>query len=77
MNSRIIETDDGEEIVYFDGINLGLAAQTDRGLVVPAIAHAEQLSARELFIEINDLVDQSPRWPMYANRAEPRDIHSE
>ncbi|HIW46206.1 MAG TPA: 2-oxo acid dehydrogenase subunit E2 [Candidatus Yaniella excrementigallinarum] len=56
MNSRIIETDDGEEIVYFDGINLGLAAQTDRGLVVPAIAHAEQLSARELTIEINDLV---------------------
>src|SRR5699024_7353811 len=56
MNSRIIKTDDGEEIVYFDGINLGLAAQTDRGLVVPAIEHAEQLSARELTVEINELV---------------------
>src|SRR5699024_2932579 len=41
MNSRILETDDGEEIVYFDGVNLGLAAQTERGLVVPSIEHAE------------------------------------
>jgi len=59
MNSRIIETDDGQEIIYFDGINLGLAAQTDRGLVVPAIEHAEQLSARELTVEINDLVTKA------------------
>ena len=56
MNSRIVETDDGEEIVYFDGINLGLAAQTPRGLVVPAIEHAERLSARELATEIGELV---------------------
>lgn len=56
MNSRILETDDGEEIVYFDGINLGLAAQTERGLVVPSIEHAERLSARQLTSEIADLV---------------------
>lgn len=56
MNSRIVETDDGEEIVYFDGINLGLAAQTPRGLVVPAIEHAQRLSARELTTEIGELV---------------------
>lgn len=56
MNSRILETDDGEEIVYFDGVNLGLAAQTERGLVVPSIEHAERLSARQLTSEIADLV---------------------
>src|SRR5699024_11388652 len=56
MNSRIVETDDGEEIVYFDGINLGLAAQTPRGLVVPAIEHAERLSARKLATELGELV---------------------
>lgn len=59
MNSRILKTDDGEEIVYFDGINLGLAAQTDRGLVVPAIEHAERLSARQLHTEINTLVTKA------------------
>lgn len=56
INSRILETDDGEEIVYFDGVNLGLAAQTERGLVVPSIEHAERLSARQLTSEIADLV---------------------
>lgn len=56
MNSRIVDSAEGEEIVYFDGINLGLAAQTDRGLVVPAIERAERFSARELHTEINDLV---------------------
>lgn len=57
MNSRIVENDNGDdEIVYFDGINLGLAAQTERGLVVPSIEHAERLSARELTVEISDLV---------------------
>lgn len=59
MNSRIVETDDGEEIVYFDGVNLGLAAQTDRGLVVPAIEHAERFSARELTTEINEMVTKA------------------
>lgn len=56
MNSRIVENDSGEEIVYFDGINLGLAAQTPRGLVVPAIEHAEKLSARQLTTQISELV---------------------
>ncbi len=59
MNSRLLDSEDGQEIVYFDGINLGLAAQTERGLVVPAVEHAERLSARELTIEINRLVEKA------------------
>lgn len=61
MNSRIVDSDDGQDIIYFGGINLGLAAQTERGLVVPAIEHAEQLSARELTAEINRLADKARR----------------
>ncbi|GAA4477050.1 dihydrolipoamide acetyltransferase family protein [Enteractinococcus fodinae] len=61
MNSRIMDSEDGQEIVYFDGLNLGLAAQTDRGLVVPAVEHAERLSARELTSEINSLVEKARR----------------
>lgn len=57
LNTRIITTEDtagGEqqEIVAFDGINLGFAAQTDRGLVVPSVRNADKLSARELDAEI-------------------------
>ncbi|MGO1181746.1 MAG: dihydrolipoamide acetyltransferase family protein [Micrococcaceae bacterium] len=60
MNSRVVgEGDTGEEILHFDGINLGLAAQTDRGLVVPAIEHAEKLSARELNTAIAELVGKA------------------
>lgn len=59
MNSRVEQGPDGESIVQFDGINLGLAAQTDRGLVVPSIERAEQYSARELTEQIAALVERA------------------
>ncbi|WP_104138132.1 dihydrolipoamide acetyltransferase family protein [Arthrobacter sp. ZGTC131] len=60
LNTRIVATEDtagGEqqEIVAFDGVNLGFAAQTDRGLVVPSVRNADKLSARELDAEIRRL----------------------
>jgi 2-oxoisovalerate dehydrogenase E2 component (dihydrolipoyl transacylase) len=58
LNTRIETASDGsQEIVSFDGINLGIAAQTDRGLVVPSVRAAETLSARELDTEIRRLTD--------------------
>lgn len=58
LNTRIESAEDGsQEIVSFDGINLGIAAQTDRGLVVPSVRAAEKLSARELDAEIRRLTD--------------------
>ncbi|TCC41015.1 dihydrolipoamide acetyltransferase family protein [Kribbella speibonae] len=44
-----------EELVQYDGVNLGLAAQTDRGLVVPAVAGAHVLTTRGLDAEIRRL----------------------
>ncbi|MFP5310872.1 MAG: dihydrolipoamide acetyltransferase family protein, partial [Actinomycetes bacterium] len=56
LNTRIETAEDGsQEIVSFDGVNLGFAAQTDRGLVVPSVRGAEKLSARELDVEIKRL----------------------
>ncbi|MGO4234739.1 dihydrolipoamide acetyltransferase family protein [Pseudarthrobacter sp. YAF2] len=56
LNTRIETVEDGsQEIVGFDGINLGFAAQTERGLVVPSVRGAEKLSARELDAEIRRL----------------------
>jgi pyruvate dehydrogenase E2 component (dihydrolipoamide acetyltransferase) len=46
---------DGDDLVQYDGVNLGLAAQTDRGLVVPAVQNAHTLTARELDGEIRRL----------------------
>lgn len=57
LNSRVETAPDGsQELVTFDGVNLGIAAQTDRGLVVPAVEHAERLSARALDAAIGELV---------------------
>ncbi|MDR6555741.1 pyruvate dehydrogenase E2 component (dihydrolipoamide acetyltransferase) [Arthrobacter pascens] len=60
LNTRIVTAEDtsgGEqqEIVAFDGVNLGFAAQTDRGLMVPSVRNADKLSARELDAEIRRL----------------------
>lgn len=60
LNTRIVTTEDttggaSQEIVAFDGVNLGFAAQTDRGLMVPSVRNADKLSARELDTEIRRL----------------------
>lgn len=56
LNTRIVEREDGgQEILTFDGVNLGIAAQTDRGLLVPAVQRADRMSARELDAEIRRL----------------------
>jgi 2-oxoisovalerate dehydrogenase E2 component (dihydrolipoyl transacylase) len=57
LNSRVVDSGNGQEIVHFEGINLGFAAQTDAGLVVPVIRHAEQHSAQNLHHEIRRLAE--------------------
>jgi 2-oxoisovalerate dehydrogenase E2 component (dihydrolipoyl transacylase) len=46
-----------QEIVLKDYVNLGIAAATPRGLVVPNIKSAERLAARELARALHELVD--------------------
>lgn len=57
LASRIEHAEGQDEIVHFDGINLGFAAQTDTGLVVPVVRRAERFSARELDTEIRRLAE--------------------
>jgi 2-oxoisovalerate dehydrogenase E2 component (dihydrolipoyl transacylase) len=45
------------EIVVKDYVNLGIAAATERGLIVPNIADAGRLSVRELADAMTDLVE--------------------
>ncbi len=44
-----------QEVVYRSGVNLGIAAATPRGLVVPNVKGADALSLPELGSAINDL----------------------
>ncbi|WP_201298648.1 dihydrolipoamide acetyltransferase family protein, partial [Microbacterium sp. 8M] len=48
-------SDDATEIVSFDGVNLGVAADTDRGLLVPVIPRAHELSVDELDAALREL----------------------
>ncbi|MFE6612439.1 dihydrolipoamide acetyltransferase family protein [Amycolatopsis sp. NPDC057786] len=55
LNSRV----EGDEIVQLRDINLGFAAQTDRGLVVPVVRDAGALSTRDLSAAIGDRTTQA------------------
>ncbi|MFI7483464.1 dihydrolipoamide acetyltransferase family protein [Kocuria sp. M1R5S2] len=70
LASRIETREDGgQEIVRFAGVNLGFAAQTDRGLVVPNVRDAHTMSARRLDAELKRLADLAR-----AGKASPADL---
>ncbi len=48
-------SDDATEILSFDGVNLGVAADTERGLMVPVIPRAHELSVDELDAALREL----------------------
>ena len=53
VNSSL--ADDGDHLVYKKYINLGFAADTDQGLVVPVIHNADQKDVYELAEELGEL----------------------
>jgi pyruvate dehydrogenase E2 component (dihydrolipoamide acetyltransferase) len=55
LNARV--DTESEEIVHLDGVHLGIAAQTDRGLVVPVVRDAHHRSIRGLDAEIRRIID--------------------
>jgi pyruvate/2-oxoglutarate dehydrogenase complex dihydrolipoamide acyltransferase (E2) component len=50
---------DGEEIVYHDDVNLGIAVALDQGLIVPVIRRAQRLSLEGLAAEISELAGRA------------------
>ncbi len=52
-------SDDGSEIIEFDGVNLGVAVNTPRGLMVPVLRHAERDTIAELETGIRRLADDA------------------
>ena len=54
VNSQI----DGEEIVYPNFTDIGIAVQTPKGLMVPIVRNAETLGLADLEIKIKELADK-------------------
>src|SRR5437588_2467262 len=53
LNARL----DGDAIVYLDRYDLGVAVQTDQGLVVPVVRNCADASVEELDAEVKRLAD--------------------
>ncbi len=53
LNARL----EGDEIVYLDRYDLGVAVQTDQGLVVPVVRDCDSRSLEELGAEVERLAD--------------------
>jgi pyruvate/2-oxoglutarate dehydrogenase complex dihydrolipoamide acyltransferase (E2) component len=50
---------EGDEIVYHDDVNLGIAVALDSGLIVPVIRHAQRLSLEGMASEIGRLAERA------------------
>jgi pyruvate dehydrogenase E2 component (dihydrolipoamide acetyltransferase) len=55
MNARLA----ADAIEYLADINIGIAVDTERGLLVPVIRHADQKSLRQFGLEFRQLVDRA------------------
>jgi pyruvate/2-oxoglutarate dehydrogenase complex dihydrolipoamide acyltransferase (E2) component len=53
LNARL----EGDEIVYLDRFDLGIAVQTDDGLVVPVVRGCDSASIDELAVEVKRLAE--------------------
>ena len=67
--------DAAQEVVYKSYVNLGIAAATPRGLVVPNVKDAEQLSLLELAAALNALTATARDGQDPAGRDERRHVH--
>jgi len=60
---------DGDNLVYHDAVNLGIAVDTEKGLIVPAIKNADSKSFADHAREIADLGERAR-----SNRLTPDDL---
>ena len=65
LNARL----DGDEIVYLDRYDIGLAVQTEEGLVVPVVRGCDGASTDELAAEVERLADAAR-----AGRLKPEEL---
>ncbi len=67
MNARLSE--DGQAIEILKDVNLGVAVDTDRGLVVPVIKQADQMNLKSFGEKFRELVERA-----VSGRPQPEDL---
>jgi pyruvate dehydrogenase E2 component (dihydrolipoamide acetyltransferase) len=65
LNARL----DGDEIVYLDRYDIGVAVQTDDGLVVPVVRNCDTASTEELAAEVKRIAEAAR-----AGRLKPEEL---
>ncbi len=55
LNSRM----DGEDIIFHDYVDMGIAVSTPKGLIVPIVRNAESLTLNQIEIEISRLAERA------------------
>jgi pyruvate dehydrogenase E2 component (dihydrolipoamide acetyltransferase) len=50
---------DGGEIIYWDTVNIGIAVETERGLVVPVLRDVQEKPVHQLAVEADDLLTRA------------------
>ena len=65
LNARL----EGDEIVYLDRYDLGVAVQTDQGLIVPVVRDCDTRTIDELRVEVDRLADAAR-----AGRLKPEEL---
>ena len=66
---------DGNDIVYHGYFDIGVAVSTDRGLVVPVLRDADQMSMAEIEKTIAEYAEQSTCWQINFGRNERRNFY--
>ena len=61
---------DGDELVFHDAVNLGVAVALEQGLIVPVIRDAQRLGLEGMAAAIAEVADRAR-----AGRLEPDDVH--
>jgi 2-oxoglutarate dehydrogenase E2 component (dihydrolipoamide succinyltransferase) len=67
---RLNASVDGEEIVYHDDVNLGIAVALEDGLIVPVIRRAQRLSLEGMAAAIGDVAQRARE-----RRLDPDEVH--
>jgi len=67
---RLNASVDGDELVYHDDVNLGIAVALDDGLIVPVIRRAQRLSLEGMAAAISDVAERAR-----AGKLDPDEVH--
>ena len=52
---------DAGQVIYKDYVNVGIAVDTDRGLVVPSLRSADELAIPDIARQLSDMAENVPR----------------